>query len=525
MLLPLALLAGVVTQRILCPINEVRTESVLASWALLDTVLLFLLSKTQSTVTEIISSFAAANVVYFTSLITSTLIYRLYFHPLAHLPGHKIAAATKLYEAYLFSEGTHALDVRSLHRRYGSVIRTAPNEVALTSLSAIKLLRLTPNHRQRGPQNENAKLVDPEGNLISQRDNAVHRRWRGVWERAFAQGSVKEYDHRVEKHVERLVDVLRDTKGAEVDAVARVGDFAFDAMCDLGFGMDEGLQSGAGDRVFLTFIRKFLRVVATLGSIRNALDIAPYLPVAKSAKNFQARAEAMVAKRMEAGTDRKDVFSHLLDGVFTPSQVAINAMLIIVAGSDTTSSVLSNALRELALHPEWQERVLQEVRERGGVMNVQATKTMPVLCAVVDETLRLWNAVPAGVQAVVPPGGVTIDGVFLPAYTVARMHHLSIMTDPRYFPRGDDWLPNRWLEDKDTLVLESQAYIPFSYGPHSCVGKQMALNELRLAVARVVSEFTFELGEGYNEERYRKEWKDYFTVSLGRCEMRFRERV
>lgn len=74
-------------------------------------------------------------------------------------------------------------------------------------------------------------------------------------------------------------------------------------------------------------------------------------------------------------------------------------------------------------------------------------------------------------------------------------------------------------------MLESQAYIPFSYGPHSCVGKQMALNELRLAVARVVSEFTFELGEGYNEERYRKEWKDYFTVSLGRCEMRFRERV
>jgi hypothetical protein len=52
----------------------------------------------------------------------------------------------------------------------------------------------------------------------------------------------------------------------------------------------------------------------------------------------------------------------------------------------------------------------------------------------------------------------------------------------------------------------------------------VALNELRLAVARVVSEFVIELGDGYSEERYREQWKDYIATSLGTCELRFKAR-
>lgn len=52
----------------------------------------------------------------------------------------------------------------------------------------------------------------------------------------------------------------------------------------------------------------------------------------------------------------------------------------------------------------------------------------------------------------------------------------------------------------------------------------MALNELRLVVARVVSEFAIEIGDGYSEKRYREQCKDYITIALGTCELRFRAR-
>jgi len=449
MLLHLALLFGALTQRIICPIVEVNTIHVLASWGLLDAVLLFLLVRTNSSTTAVISSFAGINFVYFSSLIVTTVIYRLYFHPLRHLPGHKIAAASKLHEAYLNASGQFSFNTRALHKLYGPVIRTGPNHVSITSLSALRLLIPTPNHRQRGPTNEIGKLFgDGSGNVATTRDNNQHKLWRPTWEKAFTRGRVTEYAPRVEKHVEQFVCVLRGTKGAEVDANARVGDFTFDVMSDLGFGVDEGLQFGGGNREYNDFFKSFLRTAAIMGSLRNLVDILQFAPHDKYMRKFVALTENMIAKRLEIGSRRNDVFTNVLKGPFSRAQMAANAMLLIAAGSDTTSSVLTNTLRELAMHPEWQEKVLKEVREHDGAVNVQATNSMPVVCAVVDESLRLWNPIPAGVESIVPPGGITIDGVFLPPYTVARAHHLTVMT-------GISSLPSHHHRHCANLSIES----------------------------------------------------------------------
>jgi cytochrome P450 len=53
-------------------------------------------------------------------------------------------------------------------------------------------------------------------------------------------------------------------------------------------------------------------------------------------------------------------------------------------------------------------------------------------------------------------------------------------------------------------------------GPHTCAGKQMALNELRLATALTIDRFVVTLGNNYDEKTYLEEWKDYWTVKLGK---------
>jgi len=92
----------------------------------------------------------------------------------------------------------------------------------------------------------------------------------------------------------------------------------------------------------------------------------------------------------------------------------------------------------------------------------------------------------------VPPGpGVTLCNhnfpqgtiLSLPAYTI---HHLPSV----WGPDADNFNPDRWESISDR---QKQAFIPFSYGPRACVGRNVAEMELALIVATIMHRFDFEL--------------------------------
>jgi cytochrome P450 len=56
---------------------------------------------------------------------------------------------------------------------------------------------------------------------------------------------------------------------------------------------------------------------------------------------------------------------------------------------------------------------------------------------------------------------------------------------------------------------------------HSCVGKHLALNELRLVLARTVLAAEIELGASYNEKQWQEDWRDYFTLQVGAVPVKF----
>jgi cytochrome P450 len=72
--------------------------------------------------------------------------------------------------------------------------------------------------------------------------------------------------------------------------------------------------------------------------------------------------------------------------------------------------------------------------------------------------------------------------------------------------------------------LSWKAYIPFGYGVHSCVGKNLALNELRLVIARLVREFDVSFGESYDDEEFKRETKDYIILESGPVWLKFKSR-
>ena len=165
------------------------------------------------------------------------------------------------------------------------------------------------------------------------------------------------------------------------------------------------------------------------------------------------------------------------------------------------------------------------------------------------------------------PGDVVVR---VPCYTISRGEHFRmqylflykqvsktrhvlifcalVVKDPRYFERPDEFIPHRW-NSKGYMVKDAAAYFPFSIGkdldantaPHKmvrmtttetpppligaydCVGKQLALMEVREAVARLVTSFDMELVDPRDVE-----WEyrgiDTFTLALPPLLVNFRAR-
>lgn len=148
---------------------------------------------------------------------------------------------------------------------------------------------------------------------------------------------------------------------------------------------------------------------------------------------------------------------------------------VLLAGRDTTASLLSHTFYELARRPDVWKQLQAEVAELGGqAPDYETLKSMKYVKWVLNESLRLWPVVPANTRisirdSVLPVGGGPDEKspVFVPkgtpvSYTVWSMHRRK-----DFF--GDDALefkPERWEK-----LRPGWEYLPFNGGPRICIGK------------------------------------------------------
>ena len=106
-------------------------------------------------------------------------------------------------------------------------------------------------------------------------------------------------------------------------------------------------------------------------------------------------------------------------------------------------------------------------------------------------------SIPEGIAVTVPP------------YAMHR--------NPRYFsPDPDKFWPDRWLADaKEGMVTDRSAFIPFSTGSAGCVGKPLALVELRVVIASLVQAFDMRFSPGYDAKQWEEDFQDYFVARKG----------
>ena len=108
--------------------------------------------------------------------------------------------------------------------------------------------------------------------------------------------------------------------------------------------------------------------------------------------------------------------------------------------------------------------------------------------------------VPGILSRLVLPGGITIDGNLVPEGTSVGAAAYTVHHNETYFERPFSYIPGRWIPDykeapfavtETSVANQKEAFIPFSTGPRNCVGKNMAMMELLITLARVT--FLFDI--------------------------------
>lgn len=158
------------------------------------------------------------------------------------------------------------------------------------------------------------------------------------------------------------------------------------------------------------------------------------------------------------------------------------------------------------------------------IHNVSDLQRCEYLTAVINETLRLHPPVPTGGYRQSPPEGIHIGGTFIPGGVTIVSPRYSLARLESSYKEADKWIPERWTSQPD-MIIDIRGFAPFSQGRFSCVGKVLAMSEMRFVIALLIKKFHVEFAGADEGAELFAGLKDQFTAAPGRLDLKFSHRV
>jgi cytochrome P450 len=160
----------------------------------------------------------------------------------------------------------------------------------------------------------------------------------------------------------------------------------------------------------------------------------------------------------------------------------------LVAGHDATAYTLAWTLLELARNP----LVLDSVRTQlASMANEEERLKCSALDHVIKEAMRLYPAAAIGGFRETHRDFAVDDTITIPKGSVIFIAPLLSHRNPLYFDQPDEFRPERW--NTAQMDVAGVAFMPFVAGPRNCAGQALATAEIRTVLARLVSDYDFEV--------------------------------
>lgn len=260
----------------------------------------------------------------------------------------------------------------------------------------------------------------------------------------------------------------------------------FDLMGDLTFGkpfgcLDQGAATDWSTAIMNVFIsgawEQAIRRIAGVGnwlSLRLTQLLVPKEAARWRQLHFLKSRETTVARLADGALrSHPDVIYQIIKNKesrnsLTDTEIIINMVLFISAGSETTAGTLTAWTYFYCTQAKARRRLIQEVREsdlfksEADIIwdNVGPDK-LPYLDATINEALRLFSPAAASQQRIVPKGGAMVDGNYLPEGVCVAIPPYGCTRLPCNFKDPDEFHPERWLSDPKYADDRLDASQPF----------------------------------------------------------------
>jgi cytochrome P450 family 6 len=181
--------------------------------------------------------------------------------------------------------------------------------------------------------------------------------------------------------------------------------------------------------------------------------------------------------REKNDVNRNDFVSMLLKlkGQMDPTEMAAESLLVFAAGYETSSTLMQFTLYELAMNPDIQQRLREEIQagidENDGKLTYDMLSGFKYLEMVINESLRKYPPIPAFSRRCTADYKIPDSDLVIPQGTTAFVCTYSLHHDPEYFPAPEKFNPERFNEENEKFITPF-TLLPFGEGARQCLGEK-----------------------------------------------------
>ncbi|KAK1582190.1 hypothetical protein Q3G72_012619 [Acer saccharum] len=325
-----------------------------------------------------------------------------------------------------------------------------------------------------------------------------HKRVRDALVSFLKPESLKKYVEKIDGEIREHLKLHWHGK-EQITVLPLMKTLTFNIICSLLFGLERGHKRDQ-------FVSNFETMIAGMWSVPVNLPFTRYNGSLKASARVQNMVKDLIQekrKKLEQKTasPHQDLITCLLSirnengqEVITEKEIVHNVMLVMVAGHDTSSVLITFLVRLLANDPAVYAAVLQEQEEiakdksMGEFLTWEDLTKMKYAWRVAMETLRMIPPVFGGFRNTLKD--IEYNGYLIPKgwqiFWVTSMTHM----DDTIFPEPSKFDPSRF---ENQSSIPPYCYLPFGAGYRICPGYEFARIETLLVIHRLVTQFTWKL--------------------------------
>lgn len=511
----------------------------------------FLANSAQTHTSLVIWLLCSVTIIYY------LIIYPFFLSPLRNIPGPYHYRVTKLFALNGQRRQQWIMTVHQLHQKYGNVVVLSPREISVNG----DLVYLRDIYTKNFPKDrfyENFRNHGFKDNIFASLENDRHKNYKKILQGLYTKSAILSDRNSTKDLLNDKVNLLMDqiynssvtaknpdlinakclhnehgvgvastwyekTKQKGIEVYSLFGALAMDVVSGFELGSENGtsLLSTPKDRYIIAMFRR----VASMGfwttlmpQLWNFAATDTILAAQQAVEKWQLSAYTKAEKNVPkvttslktlnaAGLFKESAYSFLTDNIF--------------AGHETTAIQLTYLTYELSrpVHRENQHKFRQELYNTFGkphdindrITDLDKVDKLVYLDALMNENSRVHTSIPGAEPRVTPePYPINLeDGtkVIVPKGTTISVQPYLIHRQESVFPEPEKWVPERWLQQPNESIEEFHCRIkaqhkwmmPFGKGIRMCLGMNLAVLEMKLALANIYWHFESKICEDWCE--------------------------